>query len=311
MITAANEHEFPAMRVSQLNEEDTDLLIYIVLGVGPATKCKELGGDTKRATRINGWKQHRARMQKNPARLDGINEDMDNVLPVAMRLGYREQWLSPGYKEIWHQMAAHWAQSASNTVSTCAPPQRQPALEGPRDLKMLRDGRQASDKGASDSVSTTDSEPRLGGHPSSPRCEPTGRDDRLDVGIGEESTLPPEAPIGMVGPCRAEAVVGSKRAPSSSPATVSWILPDLKIPRMDRTAFDPPTDKHKVPEQRHHIQTPAGAEAGESNAAGHIRVSGRRGTSPPAIVDVDRRARPDQQRDDCADDEHSQTPWDS
>jgi hypothetical protein len=101
LICSANSEEWPMMRLSQLNEEETDLLLYCVAGIAPSTRPGDLAAESKGACRDAARKQHLVKLRKFPMRLQQLTEDCDNVAGVAMKLGYSPDWLSDGLRNHW------------------------------------------------------------------------------------------------------------------------------------------------------------------------------------------------------------------
>ena len=83
------------MRLSQLTDEETDLLLFIVAGINPATKPTDMAASNKGGARDAAREQHICKMSKHRGRLQHLTDELDNLPAVAMRMGYSPEWLSP------------------------------------------------------------------------------------------------------------------------------------------------------------------------------------------------------------------------
>lgn len=75
--------------------------MYAVTGVSPLTKPTDFGVVTKGEMRRPVAEQYRARMRRNPSRLNMLSEEFDNLGLTAMHLGYSPQWLTPELTKVW------------------------------------------------------------------------------------------------------------------------------------------------------------------------------------------------------------------
>ena len=95
LITSCNSQEYPMVRLSQLGEEQIDMLLYILTGILPSTRVQDLGCATKKEARAAIRSQYVVRLRRNASRLSVLAEELDNVAAVAVRLGYPPHLLSP------------------------------------------------------------------------------------------------------------------------------------------------------------------------------------------------------------------------
>ena len=132
--------EFSMVRVSQLDAEDIDLLLFILTGVGPDTKPHSLGSSTKGEVRLSLMLIYETKLRKSPNRLKMISDELDNLLVVGMRMGYRFQWLSNKYKEMVRMMQAgaglHAIAPRNPAALEDASDDAQPALADARPLAI-------------------------------------------------------------------------------------------------------------------------------------------------------------------------------
>ena len=84
-----------------MEEEAIDMMMWIVCGIAPHTKPSNFGCDCKAAVRRQAKEQSDSRRASQPGRLNLLSEDWDNVPAVAMKLGYREEWLNPTTFAAW------------------------------------------------------------------------------------------------------------------------------------------------------------------------------------------------------------------
>ena len=84
-----------------MEEEAIDMMMWIVCGIAPHTKPSNFGCDCKAAVRRQAKEQSDSRRASQPGRLNLLSEDWDNVPAVAMKLGYREEWLQPSTFAAW------------------------------------------------------------------------------------------------------------------------------------------------------------------------------------------------------------------
>ena len=92
LITACDKTQWPMLLLSQFTCERLDMLLYILTGLLPTTKTSAFGVSTKGEARRAVREMYRARLVRNPSRLDTLSQDMDNIPEVAMRAGY-PRWL--------------------------------------------------------------------------------------------------------------------------------------------------------------------------------------------------------------------------
>jgi len=117
LITACNSDEFPMVRMSQLTDEQTDILLFVLTGVGPNTKVCDLGCTYKKDARKACRSQYIVRLRRNASRLSALSEELDNLGMIAIRLGYAPEWFSPELKGAYDQSALGQALSRPSASS--------------------------------------------------------------------------------------------------------------------------------------------------------------------------------------------------
>ena len=101
LIEACDPDRWPVSTLSQLDDEDVDYLLFITTTISPLTNPREFGCKTKGEFRASIARLFRSKMARNPSRLSGLSEELDNLGITAMKMGYREEWLSPERVEAW------------------------------------------------------------------------------------------------------------------------------------------------------------------------------------------------------------------
>ena len=86
--SSCDEEEYPMVRTSQLGEEETDCLVYILCGVLPDTRMADLGCSTKGEVRDCLRSQYKVKNRKNANRLQALGDELDNLVLVAARMQY-------------------------------------------------------------------------------------------------------------------------------------------------------------------------------------------------------------------------------
>ena len=115
------------LKVSQISEEQVDLLIFVLTGVSPCTKVCDLGCQTKGQARDACRSQYLVRMRKNPSRLDIMAEELDNLPMVALRCGYDPALFSPELREKYQEATNRSGAMQAATVSPCVRQAREEA----------------------------------------------------------------------------------------------------------------------------------------------------------------------------------------
>ena len=110
LINACDPRKFTSITLNNLDDEAVDMLLYVVAGVAPNVRPANFNVSSKREVRLAVRDQYRTRMRSQPGRLNQLSEEFDNVGGIAMKLGYKEQWLSP---ETAHAFNAHRAARAA------------------------------------------------------------------------------------------------------------------------------------------------------------------------------------------------------
>ena len=83
------------VRISQLGEEQFVMLLYILTWILPITRVQDLGYATQKKARVAIRSQYVVRLRRNASRLSVLADELDNVVAVAVRLGYPPHLLSP------------------------------------------------------------------------------------------------------------------------------------------------------------------------------------------------------------------------
>ena len=86
LCAACDPDEYPMVRITQLDDEMVDLLLFILSGVLPNTRIVDLGVETKGQARAAVRSQYMVKMKKNQSRLNIMSEELDNLPMVALRL---------------------------------------------------------------------------------------------------------------------------------------------------------------------------------------------------------------------------------
>ena len=104
LCTACNDDEYPMVKVAQLDEEQVDLLLFVLAGILPSTRVSDMGAVTKGDAREAVRRQHQVKLRKNATRLSHLSEELDNLPMVAMRMGYPAELFSPPLKKAYDEM---------------------------------------------------------------------------------------------------------------------------------------------------------------------------------------------------------------
>ena len=84
------------MRLSQMSCEEHDLLVYVLAGTAPSTRPVDMACATK-GDAIRSM--YESKLKKQPQRLRVLSDELDNLVVVAVRMGYSFQWLTPQSKQ--------------------------------------------------------------------------------------------------------------------------------------------------------------------------------------------------------------------
>ena len=154
LINACNSDEFSMVKLSQLSEEETDVLLYILTGVLPDTKVTDLGAVTKGDARDGMRKIYLSKLKRNLSRLNVLSEELDNILGVGLRLGYPVDLLTPETAKMYCAMKSRYDMLRSGDIQPESAPtlggmKRPLAIENPDGPKAIADGvaEQTSDSG--------------------------------------------------------------------------------------------------------------------------------------------------------------------
>ena len=142
LVSCCNSNHYPMIKLAHLNEEQVDMMCYVVFGLLPDSKAQDWGCDTKRNIMTAARQQYITRLQKNASRLDALSEEWDNLAMIAMRIGYPEQLLSPDMKSKWLHIKNHMM----NGCETDGAQRAQLELMGQKRKVALTDGSVAGDE---------------------------------------------------------------------------------------------------------------------------------------------------------------------
>ena len=79
---------YPMLKVTQLDDEFVDLLLFVLAGVLPDQRPCNMGVATKGEARTQVREMYDVKLEKNASRLSMLSEEFDNLPLVALRLGY-------------------------------------------------------------------------------------------------------------------------------------------------------------------------------------------------------------------------------
>ena len=100
LCAACNPIEYPMLKVSQLECEYVDILVFVLAGVLPSSKVCDFGTELKRDCRAAVRQIYLSKMRKNRSRLDILSEELDNLPMVGLRLGYPVELMSFSYRKF-------------------------------------------------------------------------------------------------------------------------------------------------------------------------------------------------------------------
>ena len=142
MIASCDPVLFPMYRLAALSSQDTDFLNYLVTGCSPATRPVDFQVSCKRDLRMAARDAYELKQSTQPGRLRALGEEWDNIASLAMRLGYRPEWLEQHTYRQWQAVQQQSARSGSFT-SQQSPDQFAAAMQEPprrRAQPALADG---------------------------------------------------------------------------------------------------------------------------------------------------------------------------
>ena len=105
-ITSCDSERFDTLKVALLNEEQCDLLLYILTGLPPTMKMADFGTTCKGEIRAMIRRSHKNVLRSNPNRLNGLGTEHDNLCVIAVRLGYPTSLLTVQVQTLVHMMRA-------------------------------------------------------------------------------------------------------------------------------------------------------------------------------------------------------------
>lgn len=127
LCSSCDAEEYPMVKVSQLDDEHVDLLVFCLSGVLPNTRVVDLGVTYKGEARDAIRAQFQVKLKKNQSRLNIMSEELDNLPMVALRLGYPAALFSPQLGAAYSKMRS----MVSNPPVPSPPPEKPQPLERP------------------------------------------------------------------------------------------------------------------------------------------------------------------------------------
>ena len=112
LICSCNSDLWPMATISQLGEEEVDFLLFIATGISPRTRPGDLGVRTKGEAMKTVAQQYRAKMRRNPSRLNMLSEELNHLGLTAMKMGYDVRWLSDELRSALGGRGGHGMQGA-------------------------------------------------------------------------------------------------------------------------------------------------------------------------------------------------------
>ena len=107
LISACDRKRYQILTLMNLEEEAVDMLLFVLTGVAPNVRPSNFGCTNKRQMRKRVRELYRSKMKSQPGRLRILSEEYDNVGSVALKMGYKQDWLSDETLEAFQVMAAH------------------------------------------------------------------------------------------------------------------------------------------------------------------------------------------------------------
>ena len=90
--------KYPLIKVSQMEEEMVDMLIFSLAGVLPSARPIDMCTSTKGEFRTQVRDMYQVKLEMNASRLSMLSDEFDNLPLVALRLGYPIDCCSPGLR---------------------------------------------------------------------------------------------------------------------------------------------------------------------------------------------------------------------
>lgn len=100
LAEACDADRFPRVKLSQQSTEAIDLLLFVLCGIQPATKPKNLGVESKGDARRQFRRQYEVRLKKSRNRFDELTDNLSNVPFIAMREGFPWPQLSSAMQQF-------------------------------------------------------------------------------------------------------------------------------------------------------------------------------------------------------------------
>ena len=130
LLAACCPIDWSAGRTSQFTEDQIDMVLFALAGINPNTGTQDFGSKTKGDLRDQVYQQHRRVMRQNPQRVQMLAENLENLMPLVLRLGYPVDAFSPHLYQQYQQTVPSALTAPQVPALTAAAPQV-PALTGP------------------------------------------------------------------------------------------------------------------------------------------------------------------------------------
>ena len=104
LIIACDDERFQKVPLMLLQDEQVDLLIFVLGGIPPDMKVIDFGTSVRGEIRSLFRRTHKALLRQTPSRLDGMSASYDNLATVALRAGLPVEKLSPGLRSVCQAM---------------------------------------------------------------------------------------------------------------------------------------------------------------------------------------------------------------
>ena len=255
LICSCNSDLWPMATISQLGEEEVDFLLFIATGISPRTRPGDLGVRTKGEAMKTVAQQYRAKMRRNPSRLNMLSEELDNLGLTAMKMGYDVRWLSDELRSAWDGRGGNGMQGAYGISDIhragCASAGSQPGNGAPQSTTP-----QKSSARGPKALEDQDRQPTPSPSPPVTRRE------------SESKGFVP----GFCGKPGGSPPAGARKAPDEideQHPVVSRAMPALKLPQFSQRSDEMPIGAN-----------PKEAKARQASA----RQSGRHGTEPGHVA---------------------------
>ena len=219
------------MKLAECDEEETDMFLFMASLVGPATKPSSFCCHSKGDMRAQVRDQYLMNLERHPTRLRILSDEWDNVHTCAMKMGYKEEWLSPGLLSAWMNARARQQDITASPLAftgtgrhhralqdISASPTPSPEAARERD----RDRRRPAIQDAAPAFAPVERRPLEKQPPVPPPRRRVRSPSVLSRDSAASSTQRPPAPVSPV----------RKPAPDPSPvpqlAPMSWSMPALR-----------------------------------------------------------------------------------